>query len=166
MFNINYDNIIELLLPVRLRQRRTRDYLKAVLKPLKSLFNSFSAYRLYVIDRITHTGQIMYLEHYLNNLYSPQGQGIFIEDAITTNMVKYLYNENEGEEPLWLYNENEGETPVWLYNDAEIDDHTDFIVHVPNHLSVTSQEIKNVIEIYRPAGKRYQVLFYEQNPPL
>ena len=163
MFNIDFDKIIELLLPIALRRPRLKAYLKAVSKPLKQLYNTFTAYRLHVLQSITHTGQVMYIEHLLNDLYDPLSRNIYLDDSTDARLDDYLFNAAEGQDVMYLFNDSEEEEAEYVYNSSEYDAINDFIVKVPSHLYAHILSIKATIDNYRQAGKRYSIEYFDIN---
>jgi len=164
VFNIDIDKIIELLLPIALRRPRLKAYLKALSKPLKQLYNTFTAYRLQVLQSITHTGQVMYIEHLLNDLYDPQSRNISLEDSTDARLDDYLFNAAEGQDVMYVRNDSEEEEAVYIYNSSEYDAINDFIVKVPLELSNRILSVANTVDKYRQAGKRYVILVININP--
>lgn len=164
MFNINYDRLLQLLLPVHLRGQRMILFLKAMIRPLKTLYNGFLSYRLATLRTLSHTGQVMYLEQLLNDLYSPNARGIEIIDSTDNRWAPVIYNQGEGQTPVYLYNTEETQPPIYLFNTNEYNLMTDFVVRVPVGISATSAEIHNIVNRYRQAGKRYILVYYDQTP--
>jgi hypothetical protein len=163
VFNINWDKTIKLLLPVHLRRQRTLAFLKALSRPLKNLYNGFINYRRQTLRTVSHTGQVMYLEQLLNDLYSPSHRGIEIVDSDDDRFPAMLYNAAEGQLPVYVYNKlEEEEEPYYLRNIAEYYNLIDFIVRVPNGLSVSPAIIRNWVNRYRQAGKRFILQYYNQ----
>ena len=162
MFNINYDTIIKLLLPVGLRKEAMVAYLNAMLRPLKNLYNTFSSYRLNVLIKITHTGQVMYLEHLLNQEFNTLSNTIYISDSDNDRIDDYLYNAGDGQTPMYLYNAFETETPEYIYNGVEYNAIDDFIINIPDSIDPlpTTTEVRRLVERYRQAGKQYSINYY------
>jgi len=166
VFNINYDRLIQLLLPVHLRGQRMILFLKAMIRPLLTLYYDFIAYRTTTLRTISHTGQVMYLEQLLNDLYSPNARGIEIIDSTDSHWAPVIFNYAEGQIPVYLYNNNESETPVTLYNQTEYNYINDFIVRVPNGIVASGEDMRAIIDHYRQAGKRYILQYYDLNPTI
>lgn len=162
MFNINYDRLIQLLLPVHLRAERMLLFLKAMLRPLKTLYNGFLSYRQSTLRTLSHTGQVNSLEQLLNDLYSPTARGIEITDSTDNRWPPAIYNHNEGQPALYLYNKSETAPPNYLFNTIEYNLMTDFIVRIPMTTTATSDQIRSTVNRYRQAGKRYSLQYYDQ----
>jgi len=164
VFNINYDIIVQLLLPVWLRQPKQIAFLKAVLKPLKQLYNTFVAYRLKTLSDISHTGQVMYIEHLLNG-DAMSVDDIYLSDNIGSRLDDYIYNQAEGQVPVYVYNSGDPELVLWFVrNDQEYYFIDDFIVNIPNGVVVSEANIKNIVNKYKQAGKRYSINYLPPDP--
>jgi hypothetical protein len=162
VFNVDFHKLLQLLLPVALRQPRLIAYLKVLAKPLITLFNSFTTHRLYVLDAITHTGQVIYLEHLLNKLYDPFNH-IKIIDSTDPRPDVFIFNEAEGQQAIFLFNKIEN-APILIYNRHEFDNNNDFIVKVPNGLFSLVEQITATVHRYRQAGKRFIIQTYNVIP--
>jgi hypothetical protein len=163
VFSINYDIIIELLLPVWLRQPKHLAFLKAVLKPLKQIYNAFVAYRTNTLRSISHTGQVIYIERLLNGDATAQ-YPIYLSDSDDERLDDYIYNQSEGQLPIYLYQDS-ASLPVEVKNEVEYENIDDFVVKVPEVPPMSDTEIRNIVEKYKPAGKRYSIQTYIQIPP-
>lgn len=134
-FDINYDTLVPQLLPVRLRQPVTKSWLKALISPVKWLYNLFRANRKNDLYFLAHNGQVCFLEAALNDTFDPLIRGIYIDDGPFRDPL-FLYLEPEAK-PLWVgLVSEEGTTPYpdpeVLYTDSET--YTlgvCFIIHVP-----------------------------------
>ena len=162
MFNVDFNNIVELLLPPFLRKTKIIAWLKALVKPLIDLYTTFMAYRQSVIYLLSFTGQVIYLEKLLNDTYNNGTSGIIIVDGNTLDF-PYLFNKSEGVVDIYLYNLSENEDPFYLYNKSEFGTQIDFIVKVPallySQLQLNNNQGLNnmtaLITKYKLAGKRF-----------
>lgn len=136
-------------------------WLRALMAPLSTLNVIFMTavndirYRLYL------TGQVIYLEHYLNDLFDPISRRIYIEDGNPTTSF-FLYNKADNVTDPVIYNKSEAQPPVYITNRSEAEDDVDFIIYIPFDL-VTSQatlepKIKTSTNRYKPAGRRYLII--------
>ena len=105
MFNTDFDRILYLLLPVWMRGAKMLAILKAMVKPVKTILTNLQNYRIGVFETLTHTGQVMYLEHLLNQKFYPQATvnvRIYIEDSDDLRNDDILYNTGEGITPIYM----------------------------------------------------------------
>ena len=162
---LNFKTVFSYLVPYQLRKSRTVEWIGALLQPLQSLNDGFVEWAADVRYFLAFNGQVVYLEHVLNDTFDNSLRRIYIDDpagniAITT----YVHNKVEQQPPLYLYNVDDAsnENPL-VYNQAELfvsDD--DFIVYVPVGIFNPTVEVqmRDLIDQYRIAGKRYSFLTF------
>ena len=155
--NIDFRRLAFRLLPPSKRLDWIVVWLEVLLWPLQSLNNLFVNYANDLTYFESFTGQVIYLEHILNDLFDPTNRGIYIEDNIPVQPL-YLYNHAENQEDTFVYNKSEGAAPLYLYNQAQIDADFDFIVIVPPNVIVTDEDyMRAIINRYKLASKRYKI---------
>ncbi len=168
MFESDFDNIAKLLIPTALRQSKTIAWLKVMISQVKALKVQFIAYRLKSLFLLSHTSQVMSLEHLLNYYFNPSanksdqnyaGNGIYITDAIT-GAETYLYNSSEQAAETYLYNSSEQAADTYLYNSVEFAERIGFIVNIPTAFNINVNELSGFVEKLRLAGKRYEIKTY------
>lgn len=145
---------------------RHLDWLKALMAPIQSLNAELQAFVTDVRYRLTITGQVIYLEHYLNDLYDPIDRRIYIEDGNPIAPV-FLYNKSETAEDVVIYNKSESELPVYLVTKAEDVSNVDFIIVLPYDTDTTPiliDKVKASTNIYKPAGRRYSIQSTDGGP--
>lgn len=135
-------------------------WLRALMAPLSSLNITFMTnvndvrYRLYL------TGQVIYLEHYLNDLFDPISRRIYIDDGNATPPL-FLFNKADNVDGLTIYNKSEMQPPVYLGNRAEQEGEVDFIIYIPFDFAtsdtILETKIRTATNRYKPAGRRYSV---------
>ncbi len=131
-------------------------WIKSMLAPLQSLNVRLVDFVEDVRYHMHLTGQVIYLEHYLNDLFDPAERRIYIEDDTPTLPV-HLFNKADGLS-LTIYNKADAEPPLFIYNAADFVSQFDFIVFVPSAISLTStftSQASAAINRYKQAGKRY-----------
>lgn len=137
------------------------DWISAILMPLKQFNNSIATYADMVYYRLSITGQVIYLEHYLNDLYDPDLRRIFIsEDNLL--LPPFLYNKADNVDTWYLYNKVDGEDPLYLYNYVDYLG-SSFIINVPNALPLTltlRNRISKSTNQYKQAGVFYTIVNY------
>lgn len=168
-FDIDYDGLVVQLLPVRLRQSVKIAWLKALVSPVKWLYNLFKTNRKSNLYTLAHDGQVCYLEAALNDAFDPFSRGIFITDGPFKDPL-FLFLDTETK-PVWLgLVSEEGTTtypdPEVLYTDVET--YTlgiCFIVHVPMLVAAGVGydviRLKALVDLYRLPGRdSYSVVTY------
>jgi hypothetical protein len=118
MFNIDFRALIQLLLPVGWRKPKHIVWLSLILSAIKGIYNEFLAFRTSKLYDINFTGQVIYIEKKLNDLFATTG--IYIAD-VTFYPKLYLNNKIEDFLPIYFGNKwNTGEVCIsgdWIiYN--------------------------------------------------
>jgi len=175
MFNDTFfDSIIADNLRSDFKKPKFLALLECYLKPIFELYQIFSSYQILMLDKISHNGQIIYLQHRLNQLFnipdplSLSAAVIYIQDVANIENV-YVANDDEGYDPIYIGNSAEAisyDDEIYVGNDDEYQTQVDFYVMVPNTIYLqlldnSSQGLNNmkaVINYYKIAGKRYQIL--------
>lgn len=151
MFNIEMSRMAIALVPQRLRQPKLLGYLLALTAPVRTVYNAFTAARNSNLYRLSHNGQVCYLEAVLNDSFDPDQRRIFITDA-DSFVQKYIYTEAE-QQPVYLgtmYLRSEADYTVGSY---------DFKVVVPLdfNMGLYGYQIKALINAYKLVGTKYKI---------
>lgn len=149
----------EEMLPPLLRSDVLLAFLRAMLRPLRSLLERFTSYREAVRIRLNTTGQTFSLEGALSEKYHLPAGVIYITD--TDDKQLYLYFTSERRTPVHLRLPKEPQDPLFLGYKNEGKHSADFIVHVPSFLRGEEEEIRRLITYYKPAGRTYKIEFYD-----
>lgn len=141
---------------------RHLDWVSSLAKPIQDLNNWMNIYASNVYYLLNLTGQVIYIEHYLNDLFDADLREIYIEDdSLLLPPFLYLKEDNiPDSEMLYLYpNTN----PIYLYNQIDYYSQGSFIVYVPVRLLLTSEyenRIRAAVNRYKQAGVGYKVVNY------
>jgi len=156
MISIDFRRLILWLLPVNLRTTVHDAWLRALYAPLRSIYSLFIARRDANLYWLFITPQVCYLEKMLNDRYDSAERRIYITDSTPVTPV-YIYLEEE-QKPVYIYTEEE-QKPVYIYTEAEINaGRADFIVNVPASVSYNDREMQALLDRYKLAGKRYEIV--------
>lgn len=159
---INFRTVFQHLVPQPIRGTKLVNWLGSLLEPIQSLNFGFDAAGTVIRYDLSFNGQVIYLEHVLNDQFDPGDRSIYIDDPGDVQIVTpYVFNQVEQQPPLYLYNiadAMDNEDNVVLYNQGELGAITnEFIVHVPEAIfnDATEALMRVLIDKYRIAGKRY-----------
>lgn len=158
MYNIDFNDIAVKLTPIRLKRVKLISFVFSFLKPLNTLLIVFNQLRATTNYSLQFNGQVIYLEHYLNDLYDPINRGIYIQDTANTS-ANYLFNDNEQRPPLYIHNEAE-QGVIYLRNSDEDENVNHFIIKVPNGITYNELLMRKQVDYYRVAGKQYTIQIY------
>ncbi|WP_343671829.1 hypothetical protein [Chitinophaga sp.] len=155
IFDIDYQKLIRLLMPPRLRKALHVAWLQAISYPVNVLYQQFRRNRDANLYRLSITPQVVYMEKLLNNRYDLADRGIRIVDAVS-NEVTWIYQEAESK-PKFLYTEAEAQ-PIHLFTESEIgNEPVDFYVMVPATIYFNENEMSALIDTYKLAGMAYKI---------
>ncbi len=155
-YNLTPWRVATQLLPPALRKPRLLAWMRAVVAPLEVLTSQLVG----LVDRSRYhlnlTGQVIYLEHYLNDLFDPSQRRIYIDDAGPI-LPDFLYTRAEAQ-PLYIYTMAENQ-PVTLYSRPDFLGAFDFIVFAPGGLLTpeTLTRLRAAVDHFKPASRRYDV---------
>ncbi len=158
--SIDLNYLMQVLLPPLLRQPT----LKALLTALQSqvVFLQSDLYDFFDLVRyeLSINGQVINLEHILNDKFDNVNREIYISDG-TENPLVYLFNNSEPNEDLIIANTSEvAIPPVYLYNHIELEIEVDFIVNVPSTITLDENLLKSIVNKYRCASKRFTIEYF------
>lgn len=146
-----------LLIPFKIRGQRFAAWISALLSPLQSVNLVFTEVGRKIRYKADFTGQVIYLEHYLNDLFDPAERRIFIDDPIQTQIERsVIFNKTDDENTLIVANKSEN-LNTYIINQTATETNIDFVVHAPGSVFVQADELewRAHIDEYRIAGKKY-----------
>lgn len=153
---INFNTSINKQLPISKRKVKIVALLKLLLHPLIAVNLLFEQFKLAISYKLQFNGQIIYLEHFLNDLYDPSNRSIHIEDVANID-VSYAYNRAEQQPTIIAYNRAEQQVSAYLNNRQEIINQFQFIVKVPTSVTFDEVIMRIQIDYYKIAGKQYKI---------
>ena len=136
--------------PPLLRNGLLMAFIRVLLRPLVRLVREFQDLRAQSNKALLPSGQVRAIEGVIIDKYHLNSGDVYIAEPEDKTL--YLYYEREGAGALDL--------PQTLYYEHENPNKTDFTIHLPDHLKNDEVEIKRLIELYRPAGRKYTINFY------
>ena len=164
-YNVDFNKWAVQLLPPILRSKVLVVLLKIMLIPLVQLHAQFMRYRATIAGRLV-TASIQDIERILNATFFLKDRQIYIED-IKSDEKTILYFSHEGQSGMLVY------PLLTMWYPGEVPDNPNFIIYIPNFLcaSLNKAEDKykgqflttiiNLIEYYKPAGRRYAIRLYD-----
>jgi hypothetical protein len=160
MFNysFNWNNVIKVLVPPVYRTTRHLEWMKAIFKPIITLYASFISYKDEKMYFAAVTFSKIHMEKMLNDQFDNIHRRIYIEDVTRLTNV-FVANKVLGYPPVYVYNSSVTHDPLWVYSKSSYVAQLDFVVRVPaSILAVINQNrMKALIGQYKFAGKRYQI---------
>ncbi|MBQ7552935.1 MAG: hypothetical protein IJT46_01060 [Bacteroidaceae bacterium] len=171
-YKIDLTKLVVQLLPPILRSKLLVSLLSVVIVPLRYLYEKFCMLKDSANSRLQITGNVVCLEKALNDAFYLNERQIYIETPEEEPpAVFYFSSELQRPNVLFLLSEERG---FLLMNKGESVVKLNFIIKVPTFLctSIDSKEedkyhwkylniIKNIINIYKPAGRTFSIELYD-----
>lgn len=161
-FQVDFNRLLQLLMPVRLRKPIHIAWLCALLQPVRQLYLMFSFWRDTNLYTLKHNSQVVYLKAAINDMFDATERRIYILDgSLSDPLFVYLTAENT---PLYLGLPGEAalyySNPQWLYTRAEASfSDYDFIVVLPMGLVYDTVRLNALIDKYRlPSKPNYNII--------
>lgn len=156
MFDLDFNKVVVWLLPRMVRTVFNVAWLKALVQPVVTLYNTFLTYRNDTQYKLNHNGQVCYLEAALNDTFDTAERRIYLTDA--GGDVITLINRDTDGDPLIINDDPNG--GIIIHNDsAYFGGSYDFIVNIPYQFSEADiYQLRALVNYYKLAGKRYDVV--------
>lgn len=155
MTSVNLGNIILNVLPPKKRKTNFIAWMNVLYKPLYTIQLAFNLFFDEIEYELKFNGQVIYLEHVLNDYFDEIARGIYITDTIQLTQV-VIYNSSEENEHTYIFNDLEN-NPLVLFNTLEFDSDVDFVVNIPSGVYVDLVQLKIVVNKYKILGKTYKI---------
>lgn len=152
-YEIDFDKLGKERVPSFLRKPILLAFLNAVVTQVGNLHYDWKQKRLEQWYKLSHTGQVCFLQKVLNDTCDPDpivGRRIYIRDGNAFPR-KYIYTGAENK-PVFI-------GKMFIYRNAEyLSTGADFIVFAPQEIIDTKiNELNTHILFYKLASKRYQI---------
>ena len=145
------------MLPTILRGDVMSALLRVLLLPLVWLFAQFRLLQAEVKERLSSSGQTLSLIEALRRTYRLKEGDVYIVDSEYKQ--PHLYLKREGQRPIYLHRAGDSELTHLYYEDgARVE--PDFYIHIPDFLQAEEEGILRIIEQYKPAGRKYKIIYY------
>jgi len=125
-----FDTLIKDVPPILRAVEQWRAWVRVLSTPLQTLNNDIEAYKTKIRYELQFNGQVIYLEHRLNDAFDPTLRRIYIDDPLPTNIQPNIVTNRADNQPtIIVRNRIEGSSiTVGLYNIIEIQTRWDFVV--------------------------------------
>lgn len=155
MIQLELDDIVFYNTAPRLRSGLFLNLSNTIQEALKYNLNELYLSAERIRYENSFTGQVIYLEHILNDKFDFSQRRIKIKTPDLGSIV-YLYNKLEDNEATFFFNKTENEPPFYFQNNIEVE--SLFIVVVPTGLLSSFTELRYWIEKYKLQGKKYIII--------
>jgi len=168
MIAIDFILLALLFLPPMMRKTQLLAFIEVFTNVINSTQVSSTAMFSEIDYKTQFSGEVIYLEHYLNDKYDNILRRIEI-DTFDYLSGTYLFNRIESNEPIYVYNNSEYSNPtgpvdplidphqIYLFNEIEVENIETFTVYIPSDVIFNHTIIRSQIDDYRLAGKTYSI---------
>ena len=165
-YDVDFNRWAVQLLPPILRSRVLVALLRILIIPLAYVHRLFTEYRKKVADRLDITASVQDIERALNRRFFLRNRQIYIESESDDRHL-CLYFQVESKPPRYM------NPRLMLWMSGEVPSKPNFMVYVPSFLATSLNakedrykgrhlaEIIRIIDMYKPAGRRYAITIYE-----
>ena len=154
-YRIDMFKFSAMLLPPIMRKVKIFAFLKVLVSWFAQIQREFLAYREDARERMALNGQVIYIEKALNDYFLLQNPDIYISDISSFQRTFYM---PEGQDTAFLY-DSQSPKVTYISNESE-NAQLKFIVNVPSYLSDRIEEIRNIVDYNKPAGRTYTINIY------
>ena len=158
---VNFNTLVELLVPTFLRKNKHILLLKTIITPLFTLHQQ-------TLYEMQHDGRTIYLEKLLNEYFTVLGydpnhhdltKTIYIDDVVQKDKL-YIW-QNEELETSYLNDEGvDDDNDVFLDNEIENVYSYSWIIFIPEAIVFDEIKVRAFIDEYRYIGRKYIIQNY------
>lgn len=160
-YKIDIYKLALLLLPPILRKGKIYSFLKILVVPFVNIVTELYSYRKDASTKMAVNGQVIYIEKTLNDHFLLSNHDIYITDTNIADIPPeiYLYDGESGDFETYFFDADSSN--ITYLPDGNQNESLMFVVNIPLYLQEYNQEIINIIEFNKPAGRRYRIEYYE-----
>lgn len=135
-------------------------FTEVLLSPIQAIKDAFNVYIDEKRYEMSFNGQIIYLEHLLNNAFDNVQRRIYISDFVLEKYPAIVYLFTDNNETAIIYNVVDAQQNQSLiaYTFEDINVQYDFILNVPNDLTAQNLRIKKTLNQYKEASNQYLLI--------
>ena len=171
IFKIEWDNVVENLMPSFWRKTKTNieaklvAYLRSVIAPVQDISDNLYNLQTSTMSFLDYNGQHLALENYLNDLYDNTQRRIYITENNKINELTVidLYKQNENDPtPISIYKQGESPlVPFALYLQTETLGVTyNFTINIPASVTFDSTTLTRLVKNYSEAAKTFNIITF------
>ena len=158
IYNVDIDLLTKRSLPTRKREETHIDWLASLLKGLKSVYDQFISFRTETLTDLSYNAQTLIFQKALNDKCDNSLRRIYIDNLFDNKKQVSSFLRIE-DKPLPTYTRAEA-VPVTTYTRPEFETDFDFVIYVPNELSLKQSQVTALGNFYKIASTRFKIILY------
>lgn len=157
MYSVDWSNVLRGACPPRLFKKTIVAWLSVLIGPVQMLHARFMDYTVDINYKLTHSGQVCYLEGALNDEFDPVLRRLYVADAGGSVIVP-LQRDSDND-PVVLGPDSGGPYIMLQPDSGYSGGNFDFIVVIPYAFSQADRyRLRSLVDYYKLAGKRYDII--------
>lgn len=159
---VNFGTYCMYVVPTKIRGVAMKGWVRSLLAPISTLNGQFAAWAYAMRYDTRWNGEVIMLEHRLNDQFDAGLRRIYIDDPAGVEQVPlHVWNKAEQQNTLVVYNKSENQQGPFLQN-KPTGTSDDFVVYVPASVHSAAVEIimRKVINRYKIAGVNYSIITF------
>lgn len=164
-YHIDFDRLVEMLLPGFLRKPRMTAFMQACVTPAKNLYERFQAFSQLQEYEAGITAQAGLIEKALNDAFDPVARRFeIVHELLNDGPVIFLESDNQASQNPVLYLEADAQSNAGMVmhldsESSELPTGIDFRVKAPLDTQSNQEAIKSMVLKYKLASKTFDVEF-------
>ncbi|MEO1049512.1 MAG: hypothetical protein AAFX87_02760 [Bacteroidota bacterium] len=165
-YQIDFDQLVAILLPGFLRKPKLTAFLKACIAPMKTLYDEFQIFQKRQAYEAGITAQAGLIEKALNDSFDHESRRFqIVHELLNDGPTLYLdsdMKEDRTQHILHLDEEGHNSSGLFMHlstESSELPAGVDFRVNAPLDTSSREEAIKSVVRKYKFAAKTFDVEF-------
>lgn len=136
-------------------------WLDVLLSPLKAIYSKFRTVTDDADFATKHSGIKIYLEKALNDKFDPGARTIYIDNVNNTRR-NYIYSKREARAGAYVFGKTDINPlkPMYVLSRLEYFGTNDFIINISSSVIFNETLLRQFVDSFKPAGKRYTINIY------
>jgi hypothetical protein len=155
---IIFDELVKHLPPILRGVETLKAWLRVLAASLEYIYQAFLTYANQKRYTLQFNGQVIYLEHVLNDTFDGFQRRIYIDDQQASNTQPLILTRRNDHQPtITFYHKIEANSiSQIIFRQQELQTRVSFVVFVPTSiLSIHQNALRSLVNFYRIAGVNF-----------
>lgn len=155
MYSVNFEILRDMNLPVIMQKPVMQAFVSVLQSVMVEVHADFTSFKAATDIRLTHNGQVYLLRKILNDTFDNNERRITIIDDVIPND-RYIGNAGNINKTMIAANASLPDQ-FSISNPPQYFGSYDFVIEIPEVLTNAIQQIKQITDTYKLAGKTYEI---------